>query len=146
MKKKAIIVTGSVGTGKTRFSKKIARDEGRAYLNIGEFVKLKKLSEGYDRKRKCDIVDLKRLKYYLVREIVGSEKGLVIDGHLSHCVPTKYVKRCYVMTCDIKVLSKRLAKRGYSKAKIKENLQSEIFQISLLEAKKKHKVKVIDTS
>ena len=44
-------------------------------------------------------------------------------------------------------LEKRLQERKYSKKKIRENLDAEIYQICLNEAKeKKHKLIVFDTS
>ena len=66
---------------------------------------------------------------------------------MSHYLPKRVVDLCIVTKCDIKVLNKRLKKRRYSKAKIKDNLEAEIFDVCLLEAKKKkHNVLVIDTS
>ena len=83
----------------------------------------------------------------LIEIIEKSKKDLVIDSHLSHYLPKKYVDLCVVTKCDLKVLKKRLEKRKYSKEKIRENLDVEIFDICLNEAKEKgHKVKVVDTS
>jgi broad-specificity NMP kinase len=46
----------------------------------------------------------------------------------------------------LKKLKKRLEKRNYSKSKIRENLDAEIFDVCLVEAKEKgHKIKVIET-
>ena len=79
--------------------------------------------------------------------IKASKKDLVIDSHLSHHLPAKYVDLCYVMKCDLKKLKKRLINRGYSNNKVRENLDAEILQVCLLEALlNKHRVKVVDTS
>ena len=79
--------------------------------------------------------------------ISKSKKLLVIDSHLSHYLPKKYVKLCVVTKCDLKVLKKRLEKRKYSKGKVRENLDAEIFDVCLNEAKELgHKVKVVDTT
>ena len=44
-------------------------------------------------------------------------------------------------------MNKRLQRKGFSKSKIQENLQAEIFDICLNEAKEqKHKVITIDTT
>ena len=58
------------------------------------------------------------------------------------------VDLCIVLTCsNLKELEKRLKKRKYSKAKIRENLDAEIFQTCLMGAKEGgHKVVVVDTS
>ncbi|HLG24957.1 MAG TPA: AAA family ATPase [Candidatus Nanoarchaeia archaeon] len=74
-------------------------------------------------------------------------KGMIIDSHLSHYLPKKYVDLCIVTKCGISELNKRLKKRKYSKAKIKENLQAEIFDVCRQEAlKNKHKVITVDTA
>lgn len=73
--------------------------------------------------------------------------GIIIDSHLSHYLPRKYVDLCIVTKCDIDELNKRLKKRKYPKNKIQENIQAEIFDICHNEAiKQKQKVIVIDTT
>jgi adenylate kinase len=62
-------------------------------------------------------------------------------------LPKKYVDLCIVTKCGLKTLEKRLKKRGYKKQKIRENLDCEIFDICLNEAKEKgHNIKIIDTT
>lgn len=74
-------------------------------------------------------------------------KDVVIDSHLSHYLDKKYVDLCVVVKCNVMVLEKRLKKRGYSSLKIQENLDAEIFEVCLNEARENgHKVKIIDTS
>jgi len=92
-------------------------------------------------------VDIRKLNKSLINKIKQSKKTLVIDGHLSHYLPSKYVKFCIVVRCDIKILHSRLRKRKYNKNKIQENLQAEIFDIPLTEAvRNKHKIRIIDTT
>jgi adenylate kinase len=144
---KAIIITGSVATGKTTLAKKLAKKHGFTTINLSNFIKSNHLSDGYDKKRKCVVVDTKKLSKHLIKQVLSSKKQLIIDGHLSHCLPKKYVGQCIVTTCNLKELHRRLKKRKYSCSKIQENLQAEIFQVSLLEAKKKYKkIKIIDTT
>ena len=74
-------------------------------------------------------------------------KGIIIDSHLSHYLPEKYADLCIVTKCDLRKLSRRLKKKGYSPNKVRENLDAEIFDICLNEAKERgHKVIVIDTT
>jgi adenylate kinase len=144
---KVIIVTGSVGTGKTTYAKKLAREKNYEYINVNEIIKKNKLNKEYDQKRKCYVIDTKKLNPILIKLIKSSKRSLVIDSHLSHYLSPKYVDLCIVTKCDIKELKKRLQKRKYSKEKIKENLQVEIFDTCLNEAKElNHKIKIIDTS
>ena len=140
---KVIVVTGTPGTGKTKVARKL---KGK-YIDVNKILDKYKLKEKYDRKRKTWVVDVSKLNKVLIEMIENSKKGLVIDSHLSHYLPKKYVKLCVVTKCDLKVLKKRLERRGYSKLKVRENMDSEIFDVCLNEAKEfGHKVKVVDTT
>ena len=150
---KIIAVTGTPGTGKTTLSKKLSNKLDFYYLDVNKLISRRKLSEGYDKKRKTKIVDIKKLNKVLASEITFIKKsskkyrGIIIDSHLSHYLPKKYVDFCIVTKCDIKELSKRLKKKKFDKNKIKENIQSEIFDICYNEAlERKHKIIVIDTT
>ena len=140
---KVIVVTGTPGTGKTKVARKL---KGK-YIDVNKILDKYKLKEKYDRKRKTWVVDVSKLNKVLIEMIENSKKGLVIDSHLSHYLPKKYVKLCVVTKCDLKVLKKRLERRGYSKLKVRENMDSEIFDVCLNEAKEfGHKIKVVDTT
>ena len=146
---KVIIVTGSVASGKTTLAEKLAKKLNFEYLDVNKIIN--KIYEGYDKKRKSKIVDVKKLNKNLIKEINDFKslnkktnikknnkkivKGLIIDSHLSHYLPKRYVDLCIVTKCDLKKLEKRLRKRGYSKEKIRENLDAEIFDVCLNEAK-----------
>ena len=151
-----IIVTGTPGTGKTTLAKRIAKERNYRYVDVNKVVKEHSLSEGYDRKRKTKIVDEKRLAKALEGLIIAFRKekkgkkteyrGLVIDSHLSHYINPKYVDLCIVTKCSLKELEKRLRKKKYNKAKVEENIQSEIFDICYNEAVERgHRVKVVET-
>ena len=45
-----IIVTGTPGTGKTTFSKEIAKEKNLKYIDVSKIIKENNLSEGFDRK------------------------------------------------------------------------------------------------
>jgi adenylate kinase len=144
---KAVIVTGTPGTGKTRLAKKIARSKGFLYLDVGKLIKEKKLYDSYDEKSKCFDVDVKKLNKILIDKIKVSKKIFVIDSHLSHYLPKKYVTKCIVTKCDLRVLKKRLEKRGYSYKKVRENLDAEIFNACLTEAQENgHMTLIVDCS
>lgn len=91
-----------------------------------------------------------------IKKIINNKKlnqknkktnGIIIDSHLSHYLPRKYVDFCIVTKCDIKELNKRLKKKKFHKNKIQENLQAEIFDVCHNEAlERKHNVVVINTT
>lgn len=142
----AICITGSVGTGKTTVAKKLAKSLKYKYLDVNKLIKKEKLSKKYDKENKCNIVDIKQLNKALIKEI-KKDKKIVIDSHLSHYLPKKYVELCIVTICDISELKKRLKKRKYSAKKVKDNLEAEIFDTILLEAKQiKHNLLIVDTT
>ncbi|MBI2652299.1 AAA family ATPase [Candidatus Woesearchaeota archaeon] len=197
---KLICVTGVPGTGKTTLSKKLAKKLNFYYIDVNKVISKYNLSEGYDRKRKTRIIDVKKLNKVLIKEIQkirsnnpaffekrnGKDKlmempllskarstktlnllkslkkyplnkksnkkikkieGIIIDSHLSHYLPRKYVDFCIVAKCNIQELNRRLKKKKFHQNKIKENLQAEIFDICYNEAiERNHKVIVFDTT
>ncbi len=147
---KTIIVGGTPGTGKTTLAKRLAKKLNFHYLDVNKIIEKYNISEGYDKKRDTKIIDTKKLNLALTKEIRNfkqSKEGIIIDSHLSHYLPKKYVDLCIVTKCNLKELENRLKKKKYSKSKIRENLDAEIFDVCLNEAKEnRHKVIVIDTT
>ncbi len=142
-----IIVTGSVGTGKSVISKALARKLGYKYLNINDLIKKNKLYIKYNKKLDTHEVNVKKLKMFFIKLIRSAKNNLILDSHLSHYIPRKYVDYCVVCKCGLKLLKKRLEARKYINAKIRENLDSEIFDVCLVEAlENKHNVILIDTT
>lgn len=144
---KVVCVTGTPGTGKTLLAKALAKKLDYAYLDVNKVIEKYDLIEGHDRKRDCNIVDEQKLAKILVSIIKKSKKGIVVDSHLSHYIPPKYVSLCIVTKSELKTLKKRLEKRGYSKEKVRENLDAEIFDLCYNEAVENfHNVKIVDTT
>lgn len=144
---KAIIVTGSVCSGKTTLAKKLAKRRNYKYVDINKIIKENKLAESYDAILDSYIVDEDKLVEVLKDLIKKSKKQLIIDSHMSHHLPKDYVELCLVTKCELKELKRRLQARKYSEAKIRNNLDAEIFDVCLIEAKEAgHNIRVIDTT
>jgi adenylate kinase len=168
LNKNIICVSGTPGTGKTTLAKRISKDLNFKYISGNYIIKKYSLNEGIDKKRKCKIIDINKfikavLKECIIIENKKTSKNLkknisikkslknnkniiknkvyIIDSHLSHHLPKEKVNVCIVCKCNLKKLKERLEKRRYSIKKIRENLDSEIFDTCYVEAKeKKHKI------
>jgi adenylate kinase len=144
---KRICISGSPCTGKKNAAKLLSKFLKYKILDLKKIIKENKLVVGYDKKLRSDIINEKKLIKKLVEIIKKSKDNLIITSHLSHLIPVKYVDICIITKCDLKELKKRLEKRKYSKEKIDENLNCEIFDVCLNEAyENKHKVLIVNTS
>lgn len=141
-----MIITGSPGTGKSTLAKVLVKKLGLKRLDLHRYYKL--ISTGYDRSKQSYDIDYLKFERLVKEKLKLAKKGLIVDSHISHLLPRKMVDWCIVLTCsDLKTLEARLRKRNYSPKKIRENLDAEIFQVCLAEAREnKHKVLVFDTS
>jgi adenylate kinase len=140
-----IIVTGTPGTGKTTFAKKLAQELHYAYMDLKDYAIREGFVTGADKKRDALIVDEVKLVKKLSEEL-DKETPLVIDSHFSHELPADVVEKCYVMKAELATLKKRLEERGYAKKKVDENMQAEIFDICRQEALEKgHNIEIIWT-
>jgi adenylate kinase len=139
------IVTGTPGTGKTTYAKQLAKQKGYAYVDVNVFAKEHGFVIGRDEQRDADIVDERKLAKAL-DALLKKDERVVLDGHLSHAVSPKHVEACIVMTCDLKELRKRLAARGYSEKKVKENLEAQIMHVCEEEARQAgHSIILVST-
>jgi adenylate kinase len=171
--KMIVCVSGTPGTGKTTVAKRYAKQHHLQYIPVQDIIKTKKVYESYDSRRKCYVVPTEKLNIELIALIKefrrrqyskilkarnkkgkkttikknqSAYKGLVFDSHLSHYLPARYVDLCIITRCSLPVLRKRLAKRKYAEQKIRDNLEAEIFEVCLQEARERgHKIKVTKT-
>lgn len=142
-----VIITGTPGTGKTTLAKKLANALHYPYIDVNKVIAEEYLRDGYDRRRKVVIVDETRLAQSLEKRILATQGGIIIDSHLSHYVKPTLVDVCIVTTCDLKILERRLKNKGYAPAKIRENMQAEIFDTCAQEAREiGHNPLVLDTT
>jgi adenylate kinase len=164
---KTIIVTGTPGTGKTFLAKKLSLLLDYTYFDANLWVKKAHLYSNYDSKRQAYVVEPKKLAISLLKvrdkalktgikdtilqkpngPSCSGKKGIIFDSHLSHYLPSKTVDLCILTNCRLKILEERLTNRGYCQEKVRENLDSEIFDICRVEAlENKHKIITFDTS
>jgi adenylate kinase len=138
MNKRAILITGTPGVGKTQTAKKLALKLKADYINLTELAKNENLKLYFDEKRNTIAVDESKMRKKLTSLIVHSKKDVIIDGHYAAAVvPKKLVTNVFVLRRNPMELIETLQARGYSKDKQKENVSSEILDVCLIEAVQK---------
>ncbi len=138
-----IALTGTPGTGKTTVAK-ILRKRGFKVIDLNRIILREKLYSGYDERRKCYIVDMKKLERYISK--YTRENIVFLDSHVSHLLNVDLV---IVLRCSPKELEKRLRKKKWRSEKIRENIEAEIVEIITIEAEEKYgreRVIEIDTT
>lgn len=165
-----IAISGTPGCGKTYIAKKIEKSHPNLeYFDLNKYIKDNKFYYKYDKSAKTYDVDVELIKAYinpilkknmsknvvmnklvnkkmdinlLIKKIPKNTEGIIVDSHLSHYLESDY---CIIVKTDIKQLNNRLKQRKYPKNKIKDNIESEIFEVCLEEAKLfKRKIILID--
>lgn len=76
-------------------------------------------------------------------EPIMKSGGNVAEYHSSEFFPERWFQAVYVVRCDNNILFKRLEERGYNANKIKNNVEYEIFQMALDEAKANYKPDIV---
>ena len=134
-----IAVTGTPGVGKTTVSKLLSERLGYEYISIREFA----VEKGIGEKAGDEIeIDVDELAEKMVEEFKG--KNVVIDGHLSHFVPSDVV---IVLRAHPRLVAERLKDRGYSRKKLAENVEAELIDVILVEAlEENERVIEVDTT
>jgi adenylate kinase len=133
--RKAILVTGTPGVGKTTVSQKLASKLDALYIGITELVKKKKLITSVDEDRRTLIADTEKVSKQLQEILAKTEGNIIIEGHYAvDVVPKKDVNTVFVLRRDPRELKGALEKRGYEEKKLWENLAAEILDVCLWDA------------
>jgi adenylate kinase len=120
-----IALTGTPGTGKTT----VAAILPYRIIDINALVR-EGLNLGMDPKRGCLEADMDALEQRLKEMDTDIGEITILEGHFSHY----FADWAIVLRLSPIVLRERLEARGYSKEKIKENLEAEALDIILAES------------
>ncbi|GAA0141113.1 chromatin/chromatin-binding, or -regulatory protein [Lithospermum erythrorhizon] len=131
-----ILITGSPGTGKTTTAAALAEANGFRHVNIGDLVKQKSLHDGWDDKFDCYIINEDLVCDEL--EDLMEQGGNIVDYHGCDFFPERWFHHVVVLQTSNAVLYDRLTKRGYTGQKLSNNIECEIFQVLLEEAKESY--------
>jgi adenylate kinase len=159
-------ITGTPGVGKTtitnRLYDELTKNHECQLISINDIVIDKDLILEYNEEKDFKVVDINKLDEKFNSIITNNAKAwgnentskkqnnrkkiAIVDGHLSHLCSK--CDKVIVLRLNPNILEKRLIKRNYSTAKIKDNLESEALAICSYEASEIHdkKVNELDTT
>ncbi|KAI1843944.1 hypothetical protein JX265_013419 [Neoarthrinium moseri] len=136
-----IVVTGTPGVGKTTHCEVLAERTGLRHLSVNQVVKDKGAHEGWDDEFQSWVVDEDKLLDAM--EDDAQKGGCIIDWHACDLFPERWVDLVVVLRTDSTVLYDRLKARKYPEAKLQENLDSEIMEVLLQEARDSYSEQIV---
>lgn len=137
-----ILVLGTPGTGKTTLCERLqGLLTGFSHLSVSETIRTEKLYEEWDDEYNAAIMDDDRvgdrLEEILTRDthaVTGNIGGRIVEFHSCDFMDPDWFALVIILRASTETLYDRLAQRGYPEAKVRENVESEIFGIVLEEA------------
>lgn len=119
-----VAVTGTPGVGKTSASSMVRSVK---VVHVNDIVDECGAVAGFDERRKTKEVDVKKLG----KAVSRMSGDMLLEGHFSHLLG---VDLAIVLRCSPKVLSERLAAKGWPEEKVRENVEAEAVDVILVEA------------
>lgn len=154
-----IIVTGTPGVGKTSHCELLAQNSGLQHLSINQVVKERSCHDGWDEEFKSWIVDednvstranpasfKANIKSPQLLDAIEDEipqGGYIIDWHACDLFPKRWIDLVVVLRTDSTKLYDRLQARKYPESKLQENLDSEIMEVLLEEARESYDDEIV---
>jgi adenylate kinase len=144
-----VLITGTPGTGKTSLAALIVERLGEScakHVNVGEIAQLHKCYDGRDEALDTNILDEDKLLDILetvFQEAKDENVSCVADFHVCEIFPERWFDLVLVLRTKTEVLFDRLEERGYSNKKRDENMQSEIMQVILDEARESYDMNIV---
>lgn len=145
----AIVIGGTPGTGKTKVARIVASKLAVEVVSLGELAEKEGCIKAQDKARDTGIINEDCLVEAILDIVDDRSKNIVIEGHYVDLVPGGSVEIAVVLRTHPETLRTRLRERGYSKAKVDENVEAEVLgvcQMDALDAFGEGKVFEIDTT
>ena len=116
------------------------------HVNVGEMIKSGKFYDGRDEELDTYILDEDKLldaMEVVLDEVAEAGNGIVCDYHANELFPERWFDLVLVLRTKTNVLFDRLTKRGYNEKKRSENMESEIMQVVLDEAREAYAPEIV---
>lgn len=135
-----IIITGTPGCGKSSHATSLVSvlnrefpDHTYTHLDISTVAKERECIDSYDARLDTSVVDEDKLLDLIEDDL--KKGGNIVDWHCCDVFPERLIDLVVVLRTDSSLLHSRLTKRNYSQVKITENLDCEIMEVILQEAR-----------
>ncbi|KAF2086891.1 P-loop containing nucleoside triphosphate hydrolase protein [Saccharata proteae CBS 121410] len=136
-----IIITGTPGVGKTTHCELLARNTGLRHLSVNQVAKERDCHDGYDEELGSWIVDEDKLLDAIEPDVQAG--GCILDWHACDLFPRSWIDLVVVVRCDSTLLYDRLKARGYGDKKLDENMDAEIMEVLLEEAREAYDEEIV---
>ena len=116
------------------------------HMNVGKFAEENNCYEGRDEELDTNVLDEDKLLDLLevfFQQAADSGKGVVADFHVCEIFPERWFDLVLVLRATTEVLFDRLTARGYPDKKRDENMESEIMQVILDEARESYAHEIV---
>jgi adenylate kinase len=124
--KQALAISGTPGVGKTATGTLLAERLDFKIIELSRLVERENLYSHLDEERRTLVADMDAVGQYLERLLLNAEQTYLVIGHFADVVPDEFLKCLVILRCHPQILSARLRKRQWTRAKILENVQAEI--------------------
>lgn len=128
--RRVLALTGTPGVGKSSLVGRLRRRHVTV-LPVDDFLDEADVAAGYDVQRHSREVDTDALDRSVRARAVEAEDPVVVEGHLAHYLAV--ATHALVLRVRPRVLARRLEKRGWPKAKVRENVEAEAIDLILQE-------------
>ncbi|KNC50178.1 adenylate kinase isoenzyme 6 [Thecamonas trahens ATCC 50062] len=130
-----VLVTGTPGVGKTTMCELLAEEAGMKHINFGSILLEGGFNAGYNAEFDThDVTEENLADACDSIEAAMGEGGVILDYASCDYFPERWFDLVVVLVAETNSLFPRLEARGYSKKKVTENMQAEIFQVVLQDA------------
>ncbi|GLV43184.1 Adenylate kinase 6 [Carabus blaptoides fortunei] len=136
-----ILVTGTPGVGKSTLCRKLSEVTGLTWLEVSRIAKENDCLSEYDEVYKCPVLDEDKLLDLMEEKMCAG--GNIVEYHSCEFFPERWFDIVFVLRTNNTALYDRLTARGYSGKKLTDNIDCEIFQTILEEAKESYKVDIV---
>ena len=136
-----ILVTGTPGVGKTAVAEALAKRLGLECVGVSALAASIGAHEAWDDERACHVLDEDKVLDAMEPKLGAG--GCVVEYHACELFPERWFDLVLVLRASTETLFDRLKERNYADEKLQENLQCEIMQTILEEARESYAPEIV---